>query len=280
VAATSPVIPPSTTAIHPLEFWWIGQAGFRLRDTVSGTTVFCDPYLTRNDARAWQAPIDDAALADSDIVVCSHEHGDHLDRPTLLAAAARPGSRFISVVPRPLADQRLGPPRSRVVAAQPGELIERAGVKIHPVRARHGVDVKDAYTFGQELSGGLVRYLGYVVEIGGVRVYHAGDCAPYPGQLDDVRALHPHVALLPINGRDFYRETDFNIVGNMDHREAARLANDLGVEVMVPMHWEMFAANRGYPGDLLAYVTHTFPTMSVMVPGRGARFIFQPTAAT
>ena len=59
------------------------------------------------------------------------------------------------------------------------------------------------------------------------------------------------MALLPINGRDFYRETDFDIVGNMDHREAARLANELGVELMVPMHWEMFASNRGYPGDLL-----------------------------
>ena len=30
--------------------------------------------------------------------------------------------------------------------------------------------------------------------------------------LDEVRALRPHVALLPINGRDFYRETEFNIV--------------------------------------------------------------------
>jgi L-ascorbate metabolism protein UlaG (beta-lactamase superfamily) len=64
----------------------------------------------------------------------------------------------------------------------------------------------------------------------------------------------------------------------MDHREAARLANDFGVEVMVPMHWEMFASNGGYPGDLLTYVTNTFPTLSVLVQCRGSRFIFQPTA--
>jgi L-ascorbate 6-phosphate lactonase len=244
---------------------------------VTGATVFCDPYLIKVDFRAWQAPVDDGALADSDMVLVSHEHADHLDRPTLLAAAARPGSRFNLVVPRPLADQQLGPPSSRVIPAQPGDLIERAGVKVHPVRAKHGVHVKDAYTFGQELSNGLVRYLGYVVEMGGVRIYHSGDCAPYPGQLDDVKALKPHVALLPINGRDYNRETDFDIVGNMDHREAARLANDLGVQLLIPMHWEMFAVNRGYPGALQTYVTDTFPTMSVMTMGRGSRFIFQPS---
>lgn len=277
VAAAQTLAPSTQSATHPVELWWLGQAGFRLRDTVTGATVFCDPFLTKSDARAWQAPVDDGALADSDMVLASHEHGDHLDRPTLLAAAARANSRFNLVVPRPLADQQLGPPASRVIAAQPGDLIERAGVKVHPVRARHGVHVKDAYTFGEELSNGQVRYLGYVVDIGGVRIYHSGDCSPYPSQLDDVKALKPHVALLPINGRDFYRETDFDIVGNMDHREAARLANDLGVQLLIPMHWEMFAVNRGYPGALQTYVTDTYPTLSVMTMGRGNRFIFQPS---
>jgi L-ascorbate 6-phosphate lactonase len=266
-----------------LELWWLGQAGFRLRDPVGGATVFCDPFLTESTDRSWSAPVDAAALGQADIVLVSHEHIDHLDRPALKAAADQPDARFTLVVPRPLVEDvtaELGLPPERIIGAHPDEPIERHGVHIHPVPARHGINVSDAYTFGQELphSHGRVRYLGYVVELGGVRVYHSGDCTPYVGQADRLRALHPHIALLPINGRDFFRELEHNLVGNMDFREAARLASDMGVELLVPMHWEMFAGNRGFPGDLVTYVAAAFPHLSVLVMGRGAHFTFAPTA--
>ena len=262
-----------------IELFWLGQAGFRLRDPAGGPTVLCDPFLTSRDQRSWQAPIDTEALARADLILVSHEHTDHLDRPALGAAARVVGSRFTLVVPRPLAAQvrsEFDLPAARVIGAQPDEVIERDGVRVHPVPARHGVNVSDAYTFGEELSSGLVRYLGYVVELGGVRAYHAGDCIPYAGQAERLRALHPHLALLPINGRDFFRETEQNIVGNMDFREAARLAGDIGAEVLVPMHWELFAHNRGFPGDLVGYVAERVPRLSVLVMGRGARLCFEP----
>ena len=251
-----------------VELWWLGQAGFRLRDHTSGATVFCDPFLSVRDDRSWQAPARPADLARADVVLVSHEHVDHFDLPSLQAAAAEPDARHTLVVPRPIADRA---PGIRIVGAQPGDAFEIAGVKISPVPARHGVDVADAYTFGQQLSNGLYRYLGYVVEIGGARVYHAGDCSPYDGQAATVRALRPNIALLPINGRDYFRETEHNIVGNMDHREAARLAHDIGVEVLVPMHWELFAGNRGYPYELVRYCEEHYPELTVLVMGRGAR---------
>ena len=263
-----------------IELYWLGQAGFRLRGAGGGPTVFCDPFITPRDDRAWQAPIDVDALARADLILVSHEHTDHLDRPALRAAAQRSGSRFTLVLPRPLAEDAgsdLSLPPQRVIGAQPDQLIEREAVRVHPVPARHGVNVSDAYTFGEELSpGGMVRYLGYVVDIGGVRVYHAGDCIPYAGQVERLQALAPHVALLPINGRDFFRETEQNIVGNLDFREAARLASDIGATVLVPMHWELFAHNRGYPGDLVSYVTDRYPRLSVLVMGRGARLVIKP----
>jgi L-ascorbate 6-phosphate lactonase len=262
-----------------VELWWLGQAGFRLRDPAGGPVIFCDPFLTPRDDRAWQAPASIEDLAQADLVLISHEHIDHLDRPSLAAAAAVPDARFSLVLPRPLADSladELHMPSTRVIGAQPDEPIERPGVRILPVPARHGVDVADAYTFGTELSGGLTRYLGYVIELGGLRVYHAGDCIPYPGQVERLRQLAPHIALLPINGRDFFRESEHNMVGNMDYREAARLANDIGAALLVPMHWELFAHNRGYPGELVGYVTDQYPELSVLTMGRGARHIVFP----
>jgi L-ascorbate 6-phosphate lactonase len=270
--------------VSGVELWWLGQAGFRLRDSVGGPTVFCDPFLTPSDRRAWQAPVDAGALAQADLVLVSHEHTDHLDRPALKAAAAQPGSRFCLVVPGPLVAElasELGLPADRIVGAQPDEPIKRGGVRIHPVPACHGINASDAYTFGDGVSdaNGLVRFLGYVVELGGVRVYHAGDCIPYPGLAERVRALRPHLALLPINGRDFFRETERNIVGNMDFREAARLASDIGVQLLIPMHWELFAHNRGFPDQLVGFVADNFPELSVLVMGRGTTFTCVPASA-
>jgi L-ascorbate metabolism protein UlaG (beta-lactamase superfamily) len=262
-----------------LELWWLGQAGFRLRDPAGGATIYCDPFITPSDRRSWQAPITPETLAEADLVVVSHEHTDHLDRPALQAAAATPGSRFTLVVPRPLVADlttELGLPAERIVGAQPDEPIARSGVRISPVPACHGINVADAYTFGEDLPGsnGMVRYLGYVVELGGVRAYHAGDCIPYPGQVERLRALQPHLALLPINGRDVFRESERNIVGNMDYREAARVASESGVHLLVPMHWEMFAHNRGFPEHLVGFVADNFPELSVLVMGRGTTFTY------
>ncbi len=259
-----------------LELWWLGQAGFRLRPLDGGPTLFIDPYLLRRDDRSWQAPASAADLAVADLVLSTHEHTDHFDRPTLQAAAGEGGSRFTLVVPAPLIDDAvaLGLPEDRVLGAVPGVPISRDGVQINPVPARHGVNVSDSYNFGEALSSGQTRYLGYVVELGSVRVYHAGDCIPYVDQISVVRELRPEVALLPINGRDFFRESENNIVGNMDFREAARIAHDIGARVLVPMHWELFARNRGYPGDLVTYVTSTYPELTTVVLGRGARFSY------
>jgi L-ascorbate metabolism protein UlaG (beta-lactamase superfamily) len=258
-----------------IELFWLGQSGFRLRATDgSGPTVFCDPFLSEHEGRTWSSPVDATDLAEqADVILVSHEHIDHLDRPTLQAAAAVADGHFSVVVPSPLVEEvmGLGVPENRVVGAQPGEPFLVNGLTIHAVPARHGVNVSDAYNFGEQLSAGLVRYLGYVFELGGVRVYHAGDCIPYHDQIQRLEALHPRVVCLPINGRDFFRETEHNIVGNMDFREAARLAHDVGAEVLVPMHWELLPQNRGFPRDLVAFAAEHFPDLSVLVMGRGAR---------
>lgn len=263
-----------------VEFWWLGQAGFRLRDLSGrGPVVFVDPFLLSNPNRSWEAPLTAEQLAEqADVVLCTHGHGDHFDRQSLRTAAAAPGARFTVVVPAPLVSEaiELGIPSDRVVGAQPGESWSVPGLRVHPVPARHGVNVSDAYNFGEQLSDGLVRYLGYVVELGDVRIYHAGDCIPYEHHAEIVGAYKPQVALLPINGRDTYREGERNIVGNMDHREAARLASDLGVDLLMPMHWELFPHNRGFPHHLVEYVTANFPTLTVTAPGRGAKVRYSP----
>ncbi len=261
-----------------MELWWIGQSGFRLRDPDTNTTVFIDPFVSAHRSRVWEAPVGPAELAEADLVLCSHQHIDHFDQPALKAANETPDARFILVVPEPITGMALdlGIPRERIVGAQPGQSLEWPHVRIHPVPASHGVNVSDAYNLGRDLSDGLVRYLGYVVEMGGVSTYHAGDTIPYAGQTEILRPFKPDLALLPINGRDFFRETERNLVGNMDPREAARTAADIGARVLVPMHWEMFPHNRGFPRDLVSYVESNFPELTVLVFGRWQKLIYRP----
>jgi L-ascorbate metabolism protein UlaG (beta-lactamase superfamily) len=137
----------------------------------------------------------------------------------------------------------------------------------------HGVDVADAYSFGQERAGGLYAFVGYVIEAGGVRVYHAGDTVPYDGMEGWLRPLAVDVALLPINGRNAEREAQ-NLVGNLDHEEAARLAAAIGCDVLVPMHYDMFAANLGYPDRLVEVVIRDRLDLAVTIPARGRPWVY------
>ncbi len=266
-------------ALHAgqVAIWWLGQASFALRG--GAATVLIDPFLDPHPERLAPPPFAPAQARGVDLILYTHEHFDHLDLASLPAIlVASPQARV--VVPRPIIPRltQVGLASGRVIGAQPDEVVAWANTTVYPVPARHGVEVEDAYTFGQEQSDGMVRYLGYVVELNGVRLYHAGDTIAYSGIERRLQDLRIDVALLPINGRDHYRETRHGIVGNLDHREAARLAAETGADLLIPMHYEMFARNRGYPAHLVDIVQREHPGLSVLIPGKERPFVYTRTA--
>jgi len=257
---------------------WIGQAGFVLR--TERATLLIDPFLSPWEGRAYASSLEPARAEGVDLVLCTHEHVDHLDAASAPAiAAASPQAVF--VVPAPIVDMvtEAGIAAERVVGVQPGAPLELAGVGIEAVRAMHGVSMEDAYGFGEELSGGLVRFVGYVLALGDVRVYHAGDTIHYAGMEAALRDAAVDVALLPINGSDPEREAR-DIVGNLSEREAAWLAGAIGAEIVVPMHHDLFPRNRGYPSRLVESVERDHPGVHVIVPARDAPFALRPTRAS
>jgi L-ascorbate 6-phosphate lactonase len=256
---------------------WLGQSGFVLR--AGRTIALIDPFLSPYKGREYDSPLP-PDVAGVDVVLCTHEHRDHFDADAAPAiAAASPAAVF--VVPTPIVDMvtEAGVPDDRVRAAQPGDVLEHGDIVIRPVRARHGVTMEDAYGFGEDFSDGLVRFLGFVVEAAGARLYHAGDTIHYEGMEEALRAMAVHVAMLPINGRDPGRERR-GIVGNLDEREAAWLAKEISTELLIPTHYDMFARNRGYPAELVTSVERDHPGVSVYVPARARAFTYSAPHAS
>jgi L-ascorbate 6-phosphate lactonase len=261
------------SATEGVEITWLGQAGFLLQS--GATSLLVDAFISPHPDRQTATGRDPAGYRGLAGVLATHEHWDHLDLPSWpTLAAASPAATF--VVPLPVVDQATaaGLPPDRVAGAVPGERLVLGDAGVVPVAARHGIHVADAYTFGEELSGGACRYLGYVVDIGGARIYHAGDSIDYLGLAERLRELDVDLALLPINGRDAQREAK-DIVGNLDAAEAADLAGRAGVDAAVPMHYDMFAANPGDPGQFVRLLRRDHPTLSAVVPAPHRRFAYR-----
>jgi L-ascorbate metabolism protein UlaG (beta-lactamase superfamily) len=252
--------------------WWLGQAGFIVRG--GETTFLVDPFLSPHEGRLYESALTGATAEGIDVVLCTHEHIDHFDAASAPAiAVASPDAVF--VVPTPIVDMvtETGIAPDRVVGMQPGDTKELGDLAVRAVSAKHGVTMEDAYGFGQALSGGLVRFLGYVIDAGGVRIYHAGDTIHYEGMESALRHLRVDVAMLPVNGRDPEREAR-GIVGNLTEREAAWLGSEIEAGVIVPMHYDMFERNRGYPGHLVESVERDHLGVGVFVPARDVPFVW------
>ena len=237
-------------AERSLAFWGLGQVGV----TIKGPTgvLYVDPYLTDSDGeggslpRTFPPPLSPHEATNASAVLLTHDHIDHTDPDTVLPlAGASPEAHF--VVPFTSRDTLVGSglEADRIVVPEVGEPLEVAGARVTAVPSAH-----------TELEHDPERgypYLGYVVEWNDVTVYHAGDTVVYDGLIQTLSAWRIDVALVPINGRDFFRTTR-GIIGNTDFREAVELAETLNFGLIVPTHYDLISGNTADPGHFVSHL--------------------------
>ncbi len=215
---------------------WLGQAGFLLE--TAAIRLLVDPWVSPNERRLIESPPLELVAERIDWVLVTHEHGDHLDLPFLREVAERSPAAQL-VLPGPIAEQVEG--ILPLTPVRPGDVVEAGELRVEVVPSWHGVAVADGYSD----HGG--RFVGYILRGASPVIYHAGDTIATEGLLEALRDKEIEIALLPINGRDFFREEQ-NLVGNLDFREAVALARRIGAQTLVPYHWDGYAANTEQPG--------------------------------
>ena len=198
-----------------IKYTYYGHASFLLDDGTS--KVLTDPFLTGNPLAA--IPADEV---ECDYILLTHAHGDHLgDAP---AIAKRTGAMV------------LGIPEVLDVCLQVESDIKTHGMNIGgSVKLPFGKVRMTMALHSSGVAGGIA--CGYVIQIGGINVYFAGDTALFSdmkliGQKDPL-----DYAVLPIG--DNY---------TMGLEDAALAAQWLNTKNVIPIHyntWPVIAQEAG-----------------------------------
>jgi L-ascorbate metabolism protein UlaG (beta-lactamase superfamily) len=163
--------------------------------TFKGKNYYIDPA---------QLP-DPGALPKADAIFVTHEHGDHLD-PKLVDTLKKPGTIIIA--------------NANSAAKLPGAEVMKNGDRRKVLDAE--VEAVPAYNIVRTQFHPKGRDNGYVLTLGGKRVYFAADTEGTP----EMKALkNIDVAFLPIN-----------LPYTMPPKEAAEAARAFQPKILIPYH--------------------------------------------
>lgn len=243
----------STPLADAVRFYWLGQAGFIIE--MGGRRLVIDAYLSdtladkyrgtkRPHMRMMRPPISPSSCSWVDLVLSTHAHSDHMDPGTLpQLMKANPQAKLVA--PRAVRQQALersGLAEGRLIFIDALEMIKPfPDLTITATRAAH----ETLETDGE----GNHRFLGYVFEAAGLRIWHSGDCVPFDSLVDEIAPYSPDIVLLPVNGRR-PELSDNGVPGNFTLDEAISIANAVGARYFVAHHYGLFDFNTENPARI------------------------------
>jgi L-ascorbate metabolism protein UlaG (beta-lactamase superfamily) len=213
---------------HELAAVWIGHATILLR--VAGMTILTDPVMSNYiglglgvmtlGTRRFIAPaLSIRQLPPLDLILVSHAHFDHLDRPTLARLA-----RDVPVVTSPHTRDLLDDLRFRsVTELRWGESLQVSHVKLTAQKVEHW----GARTFYDRHRG----FNAYLIEGGNRRVLYGGDTA-YHEHFREIGKVD--LAILGISAYDPY------VQAHATPEQAWAMADHVRADFVLPMHHSTF----------------------------------------
>lgn len=177
---------------------WLGHDGFRIEGS---KTIYIDPFQISSGPEA-------------DLILITHEHFDHCS-PDDVAKIQKADTIILTE------KDSVAKLSGDVRVMQAGESVTLDDVTIEAV-ASYNTD-KD---FHPEANG----WLGFIVEMDGVRVYHAGDTDVIP----EMTSFNVDIALLPVSGTYV-----------MTADQAVKAALDINPKLAIPMHYGAIVGEAG-----------------------------------
>jgi L-ascorbate metabolism protein UlaG (beta-lactamase superfamily) len=190
---------------------WFGQAAVKLIHNEK--IIYIDPYnLSKTDH--------------ADLVLITHDHHDHLSF-TDLAKIADARTKFI--VAEACAQKLREKNYTLVETIKPGGQAIYQNIQIQAV---------PAYNMVKGYHKKEYNYLGFVLTIEGIRLYHTGDTERVP----EMKNIECDILLLPL-GQTY-------TMSNLE--EAAEVALDTKAKVVIPIHFGMYEGSRQDVDELIS----------------------------
>ena len=175
------------------------QSSIRIEST-EGTVIYLDPLGIEGNPQ------------DADLILVTHSHHDHFSMADI--AKIQKNSTKLVVPSSMKGDmEKNGFSMQNYLCMEADDMISAAGIYITAVPAYNKLK-----PFHSKRNG----WLGYVLNVDGVRIYVAGDT----DALGENTSIECEIAMVPIGG-----------TYTMNPREAAAFINKLGPAAVIPTHY-------------------------------------------
>jgi L-ascorbate metabolism protein UlaG (beta-lactamase superfamily) len=192
-----------------MDIKFLGHAAFALEH--DGKTVLIDPFLSGNPKAAVTA--DEVA---ADVILLTHGHGDHIG--DTVAIAKRTGATVVAIVE--LAAELKESGVENVIDPNIGGTVDLDWVTARMTPAWHTSTTP---------SGTVNTPAGYVIELGGKRIYNVGDTGLFSDLALPAKRGHIDLAIVPIGGHY-----------TMDRFDAVAAAELIKADQIIPAHYDTF----------------------------------------
>ncbi len=177
---------------------WLGHAGFMIK--ASGKTVVIDPFQVTKDIKA-------------DLVLLTHSHYDHCSIADL-EKIRKPDTKFVTE------SDSAGKFEGDTTILKPNEKTTVLGFDIKTV---------PAYNTNKNFHPKESGWLGFIINIDGVNVYHAGDTDLIP----EMNSVKTDIMLVPVSGTYL-----------MTAEEAIEAVTRIKPAIAVPMHYDAIVGTK------------------------------------
>ncbi len=233
-----PVVPAKSalqdSASASIRFIWLGHSSVLLE--LGRKRVLIDPIFSERASffswigpkRFQPSPLREQDLTFLDAVLITHDHYDHLDKPTIVALQGKTASFH---VPLGLGDilKDWGVPAAKIIEHAWWDLHEVNGMTIVSVPARH---FSGRGLFGRNKT----LWCSWVVAAGKGRVYHSGDTG-MTAQFTEIGEKYGPFDLVFIK-ISAYNENWPDV--HLNPEQAVAATKMLKGKAMVPIHWGTF----------------------------------------